>query len=327
MRFIDQTTIHVKAGDGGHGCIAFLREKFRPHGGPCGGDGGNGGDVVFKSSNQLSTLEDLPKNYNYKAKNGQHGLGKNCHGKNGENLIIMIPVGTIIKNNKTGYVIHDFKKHDEEYIIASGGNGGFGNARFKTKSNVAPKVANDGEKGQEIKLDLELKVLADVGLVGFPNAGKSTFISKISNSKPKISDYPFTTLTPNLGIVKYEEYSSFVVADIPGLIQGAAKGKGLGNQFLRHIERTQVLAFVIDSNSEDIGKDYKTLIEEISSHDSNLKKKPKIILLSKIDINTDRINKSNLPKDTKIIEFSSFTRKNLDKAIQSIAYLVNKKNN
>ncbi len=327
MRFIDQTTIHVKAGDGGHGCIAFLREKFRPHGGPCGGDGGNGGDVVFKSSNQLSTLEDLPKNYNYKAKNGQHGLGKNCHGKNGENLIIMIPVGTIIKNNKTGYVIHDFKKHDEEYIIASGGNGGFGNARFKTKSNVAPKVANDGEKGQEIKLDLELKVLADVGLVGFPNAGKSTFISKISNSKPKISDYPFTTLTPNLGIVKYEEYSSFVVADIPGLIKGAAKGKGLGNQFLRHIERTQALAFVIDSNSEDIGKDYKTLIEEISSHDSNLKKKPKIILLSKIDINTDQIKKSNLPKDTKIIEFSSFTRKNLDKAIQSIAYLVNKKNN
>jgi len=327
MRFIDQTTIHVKAGDGGHGCIAFLREKFRPHGGPCGGDGGNGGDVVFKSSNQLSTLEDLPKNYNYKAKNGHHGLGKNCHGKNGENLFIVVPVGTIIKNSKTGYVIHDFKNHNEEYIIASGGNGGFGNARFKTKSNVAPKIANDGEKGQEIKLDLELKVLADVGLVGFPNAGKSTFISKISNSKPKISDYPFTTLTPNLGIVKYEEYNSFVVADIPGLIKGAAKGKGLGNKFLRHIERTQVLAFIIDSNSEDIGNDYKTLIDEVSSHNSSLKKLPKIILLSKIDINTDKINKTNLPKSIKIIEFSSFTRKNLDKAIQSIAYLVNKKNN
>ncbi len=322
MRFIDQTTINVKAGDGGHGCIAFLREKFRPNGGPCGGDGGNGGNIIFQSSNQLSTLEDLPKNYNFRANNGKHGLGKNCHGKNGEDLIIKVPVGTLIKSKLTGYMIHDFKNHNEKIIIAKGGNGGFGNARFKTKVNVAPKIANDGEKGEELILDLELKVLADVGLVGFPNAGKSTFISKISNSKPKISDYPFTTLTPNLGIVKYSEYKSFVVADIPGLIEGASMGKGLGNQFLRHIERTKVLAFIIDSNSDNIKDDYNTLNNELLNHNKKLHKLPKIVLLSKIDINDNKL-KYNFSSDVKVLEISSITRKNLDKAVQSIAYLVN----
>ena len=324
MRFIDQTVIHVKAGDGGHGCIAFLREKFRPNGGPCGGDGGKGGNIIFHSSNQLSTLEDLPKNYHFKAKSGQHGQGKNCHGKNGADYIVKVPVGTIIKNLETDYIIYDFKKNGEQVIIAKGGNGGFGNARFKTKNNVAPKIANDGEKGEELSLELELKVLADVGLVGFPNAGKSTFISKISNSKPKISDYPFTTLTPNLGIVKYGEYKSFVVADIPGLIEGASKGKGLGNQFLRHVERTKVLAFIIDSNSDSIIQDYNILSEELFNHNSNLENLPRLLLLSKTDLNQDDLLDKNLPSDIKTIYISSIIGKNLEKAIQSIAYLVDK---
>ena len=324
MRFIDQTVINIKAGDGGHGCIAFLREKFRPNGGPCGVDGGKGGNIIFSSSNQLSTLEDLPKNYHFKAKNGQHGQGKNCHGKNGMDYIVKVPVGTIIKNSETDYIIHDFKQNNEKVIIAKGGNGGFGNARFKTKNNVAPKIANDGEKGQELSLELELKVLADVGLVGFPNAGKSTFISKISNSKPKISDYPFTTLTPNLGIVKYGEYKSFVVADIPGLIEGASKGKGLGNQFLRHVERTRVLAFIIDSNSETIIEDYNVLSQELFNHNSSLEKLPRLLFLSKIDLNQNNLTKQILPSDIKSVHISSITGKNLEKAVQSIAYLVDK---
>ena len=323
MRFIDETIIHVKAGDGGHGCIAFLREKFRPNGGPCGGDGGKGGDVIFLSDKQLSTLQDLPKNHHYKAKRGEHGKGKNCHGKNGDNFFIKVPVGTIVKDSQTEQVIYDFKNDSESYVIAKGGNGGFGNARFKTKNNVAPKIANNGALGQELTLSLELKVLADVGLVGFPNAGKSTLISKISNSKPKISDYPFTTLTPNLGIVKYQDYKSFVMADIPGLVEGASKGKGLGNQFLRHIERTKVLIFMIDINSDSINDDYLILKSELLNHKPDLDKLPKMLLLTKIDtISQENINQKKLPKDIEIIKISSITGKNLEIAIKSIAYLV-----
>ena len=323
MRFIDETIIHVKAGDGGHGCIAFLREKFRPNGGPCGGDGGKGGDIIFQSDKQLSTLQDLPKNHHYKAKRGEHGKGKNCHGKNGVDFIIKVPPGTIIKDLNTEQIIHDFKKHSESFVIAKGGNGGFGNARFKTKNNVAPKIANNGALGEEFSLSLELKVLADVGLVGFPNAGKSTLISKISNSKPKISDYPFTTLTPNLGIVKYHDYKSFVMADIPGLVEGASKGKGLGSQFLRHIERTKVLVFIIDANSDAINDDYNVLKKELLNHKPDLDKLPKLILLSKVDtINDTELNQKNLPNGIKIIKISSITGKNLENAIKSIAYLV-----
>ena len=323
MRFIDETIIHVKAGDGGHGCIAFLREKFRPNGGPCGGDGGKGGDIIFLSDKQLSTLQDLPKNHHYKAKRGEHGKGKNCHGKNGDDFIIKIPIGTIVRDSSTLQIIHDFKKDSESFVIAKGGNGGFGNARFKTKNNVAPKIANNGALGEDFSLSLELKVLADVGLVGFPNAGKSTFISKISNSKPKISDYPFTTLTPNLGIVKYSEYKSFVMADIPGLVEGASKGKGLGSQFLRHIERTKVLIFIIDANSDTIEDDYKILKKELLNYKPGLNKLPKLILLSKIDtLNNQDLSQKKFPKNIKIIKISSISGKNLENAIKSIAYLV-----
>ena len=323
MRFIDETIIHVKAGDGGHGCIAFLREKFRPNGGPCGGDGGKGGDVVLTSDKQLATLQDLPNNHHYKSQRGEHGKGKNCHGKNGDDLVIKVPVGTIVKNSNTEYVIHDFKENNESFIIAKGGNGGFGNARFKTRNNVAPKIANDGALGEDLSLSLELKVLADVGLVGFPNAGKSTLISKVSNSKPKISDYPFTTLSPNLGIVKYGSYKSFVMADIPGLVEGASKGKGLGSQFLRHIERTKVLVFIIDANSDTIDSDYNALKKELTNHKPDLAKLPKILLLSKIDtLDDSMLSKKILPGELKIIKISSISGKNLENAIKSIAYLV-----
>jgi len=322
MRFIDETIIHVKAGDGGHGCIAFLREKFRPNGGPCGGDGGKGGSVIFVSDKQLSTLQDLPNNHHYKAQRGEHGKGKNCHGKNGDDLIIRVPVGTIVKNSDTEYIIYDFKENDEHFVVLKGGNGGFGNARFKTRNNVAPKIANDGALGEELSLSLELKVLADVGLVGFPNAGKSTLISKISNSKPKISDYPFTTLSPNLGIVKYGDYRSFVMADIPGLVEGASKGKGLGSQFLRHIERTKVLVFIIDSNSETIDSDYNTLKKELINHKPELNNLPRILLLSKIDMVNDLdLGQKTLPNDLEILKISSLSGKNLENAIKSIAYL------
>jgi len=323
MRFIDETIIHVKAGDGGHGCIAFLREKFRPNGGPCGGDGGNGGNVILSSDKQLATLQDLPNNHHYKAQRGEHGKGKNCHGKNGDDLIIKVPVGTIVKNSNTEYVIHDFKENNENFVIAKGGNGGFGNARFKTRNNVAPKIANDGALGEELSLALELKVLADVGLVGFPNAGKSTLISKISNSKPKIADYPFTTLSPNLGIVKYGHYKSFVMADIPGLVEGASDGKGLGSQFLRHIERTKVLVFIIDANSEQINSDYQALKKELINHKPDLDKLPKILILSKIDTVDDTVlSKQDLPSELEILKISSISGKNLENAIKSIAYLV-----
>ena len=214
-----------------------------------------------------------------------------------------MPVGTIVKNSNTEYVIHDFKENNESFIIAKGGNGGFGNARFKTRNNVAPKIANDGALGEDLSLSLELKVLADVGLVGFPNAGKSTLISKVSNSKPKISDYPFTTLSPNLGIVKYGSYKSFVMADIPGLVEGASKGKGLGSQFLRHIERTKVLVFIIDANSDTIDSDYNALKKELTNHKSDLAKLPKILLLSKIDtLDDSMLSKKILPGELKIIK-------------------------
>ena len=323
MRFIDETTIRVKAGDGGHGCIAFLREKFRPQGGPCGGDGGKGGDIVFTSDKQLATLQDLPNNHHYKANRGDHGKGKNCHGKNGDDFIIKVPLGTIVKNSETEQIIHDFKNNNENFVIAKGGNGGFGNARFKTRNNVAPKVANDGAIGEELSLSLELKVLADVGLVGFPNAGKSTLISKVSNSKPKISDYPFTTLQPNLGIVKYGNYKSFVMADIPGLVEGASRGKGLGSQFLRHIERTKVLVFIIDANSDDIENDFQTLNNELINHKLELNSLPKILLISKVDsILEEDLEIKKLPTDIEIIKISSISGKNLENAIKSIAYLV-----
>ena len=308
MNFIDFASIHVKAGNGGNGCSAFLREKFRPKGGPAGGDGGRGGHVIVVSDSNLSTLHDVSYNKRYFAKKGEDGRGKNMHGKNGADIIIRVPLGTIIRNVETNHFIDDLKDDKKEIIIARGGNGGFGNARFKTQNNPAPRKANSGQEGEEKKLELELKVLADVGLVGFPNAGKSTLISKISNAKPKVADYPFTTLEPNLGIVRFHEFKSFVVADIPGLIEGASSGKGLGLKFLKHIERTKILVYMIDVNTEDIDEEYKVLKGELKKYNADLVDKPSILLLTKCDIEEENKSTLSYKSDIKFIKISSLKK-------------------
>jgi GTP-binding protein len=318
MNFIDFASIHVKAGNGGNGCTAFLREKFRPKGGPSGGDGGKGGNIILKGNSNLTTLKDVSYNKKYIAKNGGDGKGKNMHGKNGQNICIDVPLGTIIKDIKSDIIIDELKEHNKKIVIAKGGNGGFGNARFKTQNNPAPRRANDGQDGEEKFLELELKVLADIGLVGFPNAGKSTFISKISNAKPRIADYPFTTLVPNLGIVKYKEYQSFVVADIPGIIKGASKGKGLGITFLKHIERTKVLVYMIDVCSEDINNEFNVLKGEVEKYNKDLLKRPSLLLITKMDVSDLKEGKLNLPKDIETIQISSIDNYNLDHAINQM---------
>ena len=323
MKFIDYAKISVKSGNGGNGCIAFLREKFRPKGGPSGGDGGRGGHVIFKSDSKLSTLQDFSYKSKYIASSGGHGKGKNMHGKNGNDINLLVPVGTIVRNLQNDSIVADFNTDKMEIVVAHGGNGGFGNARFKTQKNTSPRVANDGQKGLEVKLELELKILADVGLVGFPNAGKSTFISNISNAKPKVADYPFTTLVPNLGIVKTHNYNTFVIADIPGLIEGASLGKGLGIQFLKHIERTKIIAFIIDATSEDVVSEYETLCSELKSYNKSLLDKPKILLLSKVDL-LNNIYNGSVPKIDKIIQISSISNIGLDKSKEAISECLSK---
>ena len=323
MKFIDHVTIEVKAGNGGNGCIAFLREKFRPKGGPSGGDGGNGGNIFFKVDSNLSTLSDLIYNKHYRSEKGENGKGKNMHGKNGEDIFIRVPPGTIIKDYNTKHIIKDLLNDQDEFLIAKGGNGGFGNARFKTQKITAPRVANQGQKGESKKLELELKVLADVGLVGFPNAGKSTFISSVSNAKPKIADYPFTTLAPNLGIVRHGDYKTFVIADIPGLIKDASKGKGLGNIFLKHIERTKVLIYMIDMNDKSYKKSFETLFNELKSHDNNLVKKPSLILLTKSDtIDMNNVSIKETLNSFKVFPISSISKEGIKDAISLISSLI-----
>lgn len=314
MNFVDHATIYVKAGKGGNGCIAFLREKFRPKGGPCGGDGGHGGSVVLKTDSNLSTLHDLKYNKKYIAQNGENGKGKNMHGKNGADIIILLPVGTIVKNSDTNEVIADLEKENQSFVIAKGGNGGFGNARFKTKINTAPRIANNGLDGLEFNLELELKILADIGLVGFPNAGKSTFIRSISNAKPKIADYPFTTLVPNLGIVKYSDYKTYVVADIPGIIEGASSGKGLGIQFLKHIERTKVLVFIIDVNTEDINYEFEALCLELKKYSKELLEKPKLLFVTKMDVKQNDSIVNLKDKNVNFLEISSLEKTNIEES-------------
>ena len=318
MNFIDFASIYVKAGNGGNGCTAFLREKFRPKGGPSGGDGGRGGNIIIKSNSNLSTLKDVSYKKKYSAKNGGDGKGKNMHGKNGGDLYIQVPPGTILKDIHTNLITDELKKHNKEVIIAEGGNGGFGNARFKTQNNPSPRRANSGKPGEEKFLELELKVLADIGLVGFPNAGKSTLISKISNAKPRIADYPFTTLVPNLGIVKYKEYQSFVVADIPGLIEGASRGKGLGITFLKHIERTKVLVYMIDVCSNDIINEFKILRNELKKYNSELVKKPSLLLITKMDTYSGKDRELKIPENIENIKISSLNNKNIDKVINKM---------
>jgi GTPase len=289
--FIDEATIRVKAGDGGNGCMAFRREKFVPRGGPSGGDGGKGGDVVMESSERHNTLVHFRFNPEYKAQRGRHGEGSNKTGRDGEGVLLKVPVGTLVYDAETGERVHDFFRADERMIIAHGGRGGRGNARFATSTHQAPREHEDGRPGEERVFRLELKLLADVGLVGYPNVGKSTLISRISAARPKIADYPFTTLQPNLGVVvvgQGAEEQSFVVADIPGLIEGAHDGAGLGTQFLRHIERTRLLVHLVDisdgSGRPDPVKDVEVINGELKSFGAGLEHKPMIMVASKIDV-------------------------------------------
>jgi GTPase len=284
--FIDQARIFVKAGNGGTGHCSFRREKFVPFGGPNGGDGGDGGHVVFLASNRVSTLLDLRYQRHYEAPSGERGLKSNRHGGTGSDLIIPVPVGTLVKTEDTGDILADLIAEGQTAIVAKGGKGGKGNARFATSTNRAPRQFEPGTPGEERWLTLELKLLADVGLVGFPNAGKSTLISAISSAHPEIASYPFTTLRPHLGVVEWKEHGSFVVADIPGLIEGAHKGKGLGIQFLRHVQRTAFLLFLIDISewvSEDPIVNLETLKNELQAYDPELLERPFAIVASKLD--------------------------------------------
>jgi GTP-binding protein len=297
--FIDEATIKVKAGNGGNGCMAFRREKFVPRGGPSGGDGGDGGDVIMESSESHNTLVHFRFNPEYKAQRGRHGEGSNCKGREGDDVLLKVPVGTVVYDAETGDLVHDFSLPDERVVIAQGGRGGRGNARFATSTHQAPREHEEGRPGEERVFRLELKLLADVGLVGYPNAGKSTLISRISAARPKIADYPFTTLQPNLGVVAVGDASvgrSFVVADIPGLIEGAHTGAGLGVQFLRHIERTRLLVHMVDvsdsSGRPDPVKDFEVISGELKSFGAGLDQKPMIVVASKIDVaNKDKLAK------------------------------------
>ncbi len=324
--FLDYAEIFVRAGKGGDGAVAFRREKYVPKGGPAGGNGGRGGNVILKANENLHTLLDFKYKRKYIAQDGQPGGKSLKDGKSGEDLIISVPVGTIVKDFETKEILYDFTKHGEEFIVAKGGKGGKGNSNFATPTNQTPRFAEEGKPGEERKIILELKLIADVGLVGFPNAGKSTLISTISAARPKIADYPFTTLKPNLGIVKYKDYKTFTVADIPGLIEGAHLGKGLGHQFLKHIERTKVLLFLIDITSEDIVKDFNILSSELAGFNESLLQKRKVIALTKADLlpeNERRKKKSEaesrLPTEGKeILVISSVAGYNIQKLLDRL---------
>ena len=320
--FIDEAVIRIKAGGGGNGCMAFRREKFVPRGGPSGGDGGRGGDVVMESSERHNTLVHFRFNPEYTAERGRHGEGSNCTGRDGESVVLKVPVGTIVYDKETGERIHDFSQPDERIIVAHGGRGGRGNQHFATSTHQAPREHEPGKPGEERVLRLELKLLADVGLVGYPNVGKSTLISRISAARPKIADYPFTTLEPNLGVVTIGELpheDSYVVADIPGLIEGAHNGTGLGTQFLRHIERTRLLAHMIDvsdaSGRPDPIKDFDVIMTELASFGEGLEKKPMMIVASKMDVaNPDklaRLRKYAKKRKLDLFEISAVTGKGI----------------
>ena len=325
--FVDEVIIKVTAGRGGDGCTAFRREKYIAMGGPYGGNGGNGGDIIFEVDTGLHTLLDLRYQKTLKAKKGENGKGKNQHGKGAEPLIVKVPQGTVITDVDTGFILGDLKDVNQSVVVAKGGRGGRGNTAFKTQTNTAPDYSENGEEGEEKTLKVEVKMLADVGLVGLPSVGKSTIISCISRSKPKIAAYHFTTLTPNLGVTKSSNGKSFVVADLPGLIEGASKGDGLGDKFLKHIERTKVIAHVIDMAStegRDPYNDYILINKELEDFNKKLLKKPQIIIANKSDIDTFEKNlvefkeKLNNP-DIKIFSVSAAINKGLSEVVDYLA--------
>jgi GTP-binding protein len=328
--FIDEAKIKVKAGDGGNGCMAFRREKFVPRGGPSGGDGGKGGNIIMESSERHNTLVHFRFNPEHQAERGRHGEGSNKTGREGGDVVLKVPVGTIVYDDETGDKVFEFTQPDQSFVIARGGRGGRGNARFATSVHQAPREHEPGRPGEEHTYRLELKLLADVGLVGYPNVGKSTLISRISAARPKIADYPFTTLQPNLGVVAVGDAKSevsFVVADIPGLIEGAHTGAGLGTQFLRHIERTRLLVHLVDvsdsSGRPDVIKDVEVILGELSSFGAHLEDKPMIMVASKIDVvNKDKVaalKKYCKKKKLKLYEISAVTGKGIPEFTHALA--------
>ena len=327
MKFVDEVRIHVKAGDGGNGCISFRRERFIPKGGPNGGDGGKGGDVILEASAQLSTLLDLSYPQQFRAPKGSHGKGKDQTGRNGEDLIISVPTGTLVRDDETGEVLQDLLMEGQRFVAAQGGRGGRGNTRFATSTRRAPRIAEKGEEGQNRWLRLELKLLADVGLIGYPNVGKSTLLSKISSARPKIASYPFTTLSPNLGVVARADHKPFVVADIPGLIEGASKGLGLGLRFLRHIERTRLLVHLLDMTEgrpQNPLEDFRALNSELEAHQPALSRKKQIVAVNKIDVPGVRAKASHFIEPFRKLGYrlyliSANTGEGLDELLKAIS--------
>ena len=327
--FLDEVKIFVRSGDGGNGLVAFRREKYVPKGGPAGGDGGRGAYVVFIVDEGLRTFMDYRYQKKFVAPNGENGMSKGMHGRKSKDLYLKVPPGTVIRDTDTGEVLADLVEHEQEVIVARGGRGGRGNCRFATPSNPAPEIAENGEPGEERNLTLELKLMADVGLVGFPSVGKSTLLSITSKAKPKIADYHFTTLAPNLGVVETKDHRSFVMADLPGLIEGASQGVGLGHQFLRHIERTKVIVHVVDmsaTDGRDPYEDYKIINQELGEYNMRLLERPQIVVANKMDIPAAQENleefKAKLATDGEevdIVEISAFTRTNVDNLLYKIS--------
>lgn len=325
MKFVDYVTITVRSGKGGKGAVSFRREKYNPHGGPDGGDGGKGGSVILEGDKQLYTLLDLRYNRHHFAGAGASGGSRNMTGADGEDIVLRVPIGTQIKDQDKDTVIGEIGEHGQQFVLAKGGRGGKGNTFFKSATRQTPKYAQPGEENEEKRIVLELKLLADVGLVGFPNAGKSTLISSISAAKPKVADYPFTTLEPALGVVSVGDYKSFVMADIPGIIEGAHEGKGLGIQFLKHIERNAVLLFVIPVTEPDPVGSYRVLLEELRAYNAKLAQKPRMIALSKIDLMTEddievlvQLIEEGMTDEVEMVPISSVAQKGLERLRMSL---------
>ncbi|CDQ39446.1 GTPase ObgE [Virgibacillus salexigens] len=324
--FVDQVSVYVKAGDGGNGLVAYRREKYVPKGGPAGGDGGNGADIIFKVDEGLNTLMDFRYNRHFKGKRGENGMSQNQHGKNAKSLIIPVPPGTTVTDEETNEVIADLTNHGQEAIIVNGGRGGRGNSRFATPRNPAPDMAENGEPGQERNIKVELKLIADVGLVGFPSVGKSTLLSVVSAAKPKIADYHFTTLAPNLGVVETKDHRGFVMADLPGLIEGAHEGVGLGHQFLRHVERTRVIVHVIDmaaTEGRDPYQDFLKINQELTKYDAKIMQRPQIIAANKMEMPGAKDNlaqfKQELDDKYPVFEISALTKEGIRDLLFAVA--------
>jgi GTPase len=328
VKFVDEVRIHVKAGDGGKGAVAFRREKFMPRGGPSGGDGGRGGSILVEADENYTTLLDYRFQPEHKARSGEPGGGSDCNGRDGSDVVLKVPVGTTVKDVGSGELLFDLARNGEQGVLAKGGKGGMGNMNFATATRQAPRFAQPGTPGEEKEVVLELKLLADVGLLGYPNAGKSTLISRVSKAKPKVADYPFTTLTPHLGVVAYKDHRSFVMADIPGIIEGAHQGAGLGHQFLRHVERCRLLVHLIDCSAAGEGReptrDLESLDRELALYSEKLARKPQIIAANKIDLPEARARAKKLAarlkrKKIPVFQISAATGEGVAELLDAVA--------